>query len=256
MKKRHQLPAFLCLKKKFDHQRILQEFKQLNLDNWNLYDDLLPGGSMYENGCQYRGEFLKNFLSDEEISRQGGTTCLHGGENYRQLALTQFNEAVLSLPGTPPQRPAVDGIECEGQASARERVQRVREGSGRYFPQADERNFTKRASWVQGVFSEILDSFAAPLARCRLALMQPGFRVREHIDFNTDYAIRLHIPIVTNQSARIGVRYKGEVIERHLPADGSIWFINAGYPHYAYNDGAEPRVHLVLTLSGQQDLQL
>jgi len=50
------------------------------------------------------------------------------------------------------------------------------------------------------------------------------------------------------------VKYKGETHKMHMPADGSVYFLNTGLVHWAENNGNEGRIHLVISLDGQEDL--
>lgn len=81
------------------------------------------------------------------------------------------------------------------------------------------------------------------LSRGRVIIADPGFKMVEHVDgahINT-----LHIPIVTDENAKIVI--DGE--EFHLPADGSIYLVNATIPHYAYNDSVEnSRMHITFPI--------
>ena len=78
------------------------------------------------------------------------------------------------------------------------------------------------------------------LGRVRILKKEP----RSTLSWHRDPEPRLHIPIITNLGSRIVV--KDEAI--HMPADGSVWIINATQYHTAFNGGEENRVHLVATL--------
>ena len=78
------------------------------------------------------------------------------------------------------------------------------------------------------------------LGRVRILKKEP----RSTLSWHRDPEPRLHIPIFTNLGSRIVV--KDEAI--HMPADGSVWIINATQYHTAFNGGEENRVHIVATL--------
>ena len=78
------------------------------------------------------------------------------------------------------------------------------------------------------------------LGRVRILNKEP----RSTLSWHRDPEPRLHIPIFTNLGSRIVV--KDEAI--HMPADGSVWIINATQYHTAFNGGEENRVHIVATL--------
>ncbi len=121
----------------------------------------------------------------------------------------------------------------------------------------DERNYTQVLDWVKGTyFEEVLNSFSGKPSRARILTMLPGGKLLPHIDYNTDYNIRIHIPIYTNSWALFGTRRQGEeVVVHHMPADGHCWFVNVGWEHSAWNFGDTPRVHLIFAMNNQEDIE-
>ena len=123
----------------------------------------------------------------------------------------------------------------------------------------DERQYNKLKPWVKGSYLEkVVSTFKGFVTRVRLSRMEPGCIIDEHIDYNTDYSIRIHIPLRTNDECGFyihrGSGYKKDYVK--MPADGSCWFINQGYKHSAWNKGESPRDHLVFSIAGQEDLPL
>ena len=85
--------------------------------------------------------------------------------------------------------------------------------------------------------------------------MKPKGFILPHMDYNTSYSVRYHIPIQTNPWSYIGIQRKNELPEvKHLPADGGVWFINQGWKHSAWNLGQTDRIHLIVSVMGQDDL--
>jgi hypothetical protein len=121
----------------------------------------------------------------------------------------------------------------------------------------DERNYTRRNANCTELWARVLDTFRARPTRCRLARMHPGSSIKPHIDYDTDYSIRVHIPIMTNDGSFFFVRRRpsDEPARYHLPADGRCWFINQGFIHWVENNGDTDRIHLILSLDGQEDLE-
>jgi hypothetical protein len=52
----------------------------------------------------------------------------------------------------------------------------------------------------------------------------------------------VHIPLITNE----GCRFVYEDKSFHMPADGSVYYINNGRPHSFMNGGKFPRVHITI----------
>ncbi len=123
-----------------------------------------------------------------------------------------------------------------------------------YHPFYDERNYTEKTEYCEGYIQEVLDMFQSASCRSALVVLYPGEFLSPHFDVGAEYITRLQIPIFTNAGATIGVKGPHGWEEFHLPADGGIYFINAGYEHYAINLGQEPRFQIRICLNGQDDL--
>lgn len=121
----------------------------------------------------------------------------------------------------------------------------------------DERNYTKLVEWAKGTYiEELLHKFKGRTTRSRLLITEPGGFILPHMDYNTNYSIRFHIPIQTNSWSFFGIQRNNELPEiRNLTADGSIWFINQGWKHSAWNFGNTQRIHLVISVMDQLDLK-
>ena len=121
----------------------------------------------------------------------------------------------------------------------------------------DERNYRELEEWAKGTYiEEVLSMFSSP-TRTRFCVISPGGYIKPHIDYNTDYSVRYQIPITTNDWCYVGVQRKGEKPELvHLPADGSVWFMNQGFNHAAWNMGKTDRIHMVVCVDSQEDLSL
>jgi len=123
-------------------------------------------------------------------------------------------------------------------------------------PIGDERNYTELEEWAKGTYiEEVLNLFSEP-TRTRFCVIEPGGYIKPHIDYNTDYSVRYQIPITTNDWCHVGVQRKGESPDLvHLPADGSVWFMNQGYNHAAWNMGKTDRIHLIICVNSQKELK-
>lgn len=121
----------------------------------------------------------------------------------------------------------------------------------------DERNFDTLQDWVKGTyFEEVLNSFTGQPQRVRILRMDEGAVILPHIDYNTTYNVRVHIPIYTNPWSSFGVKRKtGDVEFQHMLADGGAWFINQGWEHSAWNFGKTPRIHIIFALNDQTDIE-
>ncbi len=232
---------------RFDIAELQRDFLKLGLDEYERYNDLNAGSEFYSNALAYRKYLRKWFMNDKEVIQSESQGDELSGSQYRQLALTRFDQSKKSSQFS-------SELEPLKATSGKQLMQRVDPKSEFYVPEADERNYTVRTEVAVDSFARLLDSFKAKVTRSRFAVLMPGFRTATHIDSDTDYTVRIHIPIVTNPDSVFGVYRGKQLTELHLPADGRAWFVNAGYPHYVENRGTEPRVHIIVALDGQEDL--
>jgi hypothetical protein len=87
-------------------------------------------------------------------------------------------------------------------------------------------------------------SFDCEKLAVRLLRLGPGASVREHTDYNLGYEdgeVRFHVPVFTNPAAVFEL--EGRPVGM-LP--GEAWYLDLNLRHRVANDGAEPRVHLVV----------
>lgn len=130
-------------------------------------------------------------------------------------------------------------------------------GSKFYHPHYDERNYTKPTEYYNGYFKTVLDSFPDEVCRSGTVCLHPGKFLSAHFDIGPEYVTRLQIPIITNKKSILGFRSKNDKNTweiYHLPADGSVYFVNAAYEHFAINEGDESRYQIRVCLNGQNSL--
>lgn len=228
-KNRHELPVLKKLDLTVDIERLRAELAEFSTGK--IWDGL---GSDYASLCETHTRLPKMFFKPEELE---GISCVCDLDwektSYQQLSLTEFDDSY--------------SLEQRSEMSGSKWDQRI----AKQDPTADERWFRKIKSDVPQYMREILGQF--PNAhRARFALLAPHSNVKPHIDYDTLYGIRLHIALETNEHCFNGGWDKdGNEVRTHIPADGSVWFINPGVKHYAENGGDTPRNHLIISLDSQ-----
>lgn len=228
-KSRFELPVIKRLDIRFDINRLREELAEFAADK--VWDGL---GSDYAHMCETHTRLPKMFFKKEELESVD-CVCDLDWENtsYNQLSLTEFNDDYDIS-----QRTELSGSRWDTRIAKQD-------------SKADERYYNKIKDEVPPYLREVLESF--PNAhRTRFAKLAPNSIVKPHIDYDTLYGIRLHIALDTNDHCYNGGWDKeGNEVKFHIPADGSVWFINPGVKHYAVNDGDTYRNHLIISLDSQ-----
>ncbi|MEM7132596.1 MAG: aspartyl/asparaginyl beta-hydroxylase domain-containing protein [Chloroflexota bacterium] len=90
-------------------------------------------------------------------------------------------------------------------------------------------------------FQEVIATIECVTTSVRLMKLDPGAEIKEHEDSLGEDEARLHVPILTNPN--VDFYLEGERVEM---AAGSCWYLDFTKPHRVVNNGAEPRVHMVI----------
>lgn len=115
----------------------------------------------------------------------------------------------------------------------------------------DEHYYNKPTErFLSSYFAECCDALGMEIYRVRLALFRSGGFVDWHIDYDPSYATRLIIPIETSAGVLNMTERNGVVEKVHLPADGSVWFINTGFRHAVSNESSMDRTALIISVNG------
>jgi hypothetical protein len=254
MLKRQHLPLMAKLNFKVDIDRLLKEFYELGYDNFNMYNGLSYGNNT-EDGLVVRRVLLEYFLTDEERAEREGKLVADGGEAYKMLCLTEFNGDPEKHNKNLAAKLAEEGMDPRKFARRLEKISDPNHPD--YTPIADEKLYDKRNEFCKGYVAEVLDMIeehVGHVARTRYAVLKAGEEIKPHLDINTDKAVRIHIPLITHEDVVVGTQGKKCTLEKHMPADGSVWFLNQGFKHWVKNPSDVDRVHLVVVVTGQDGI--
>ena len=231
-KSRHELPVIKKLDYQFDIEKLKLELNEFAKEK--VWDGL---GSDYAHMCETHTKLPKMFFKEEELDSVDHVCDLDWeASSYQQLSLTEFDKDYdLS------KRIEKSGSRWDKRIAKKD-------------PKADERWYGKIKDDVPPYLREVLNTFPGA-HRTRFANLAPKSEVKPHIDYDTLYGIRLHIALNTNDECFNGGWDKdGNEISYHIPADGSVWFVNPGVKHYAKNNGNTPRNHLIISMDSQEIL--
>jgi len=107
--------------------------------------------------------------------------------------------------------------------------------------------------YTGSIFEEIVTQCKAPASRIRITKLAPGKQIPFHVDYDVSYAVRCICPIYTNDNVINQFKRNGQMEEYHLEA-GNAYFLNIGYPHAVLNNSDQPRIALMFSLDGTDDL--
>jgi hypothetical protein len=232
-KTRYELPVIKRLDIRVDIDRLRKDAEEFA--KGKTWDGL---GSEYASLCETHTRLPKMFFKEEELENVDCVCDLNWEKtSYQQLSLTEFDESYA--------------LEQRTEKSNSVWDTRIAKKN----KEADERWFRKVKNDVPDSFRDLFKIFDGKIHRTRFAKLAPHSSVKPHIDYDTLYGVRLHIAFETNDDcANGGWDRKGLETKVNIPADGSIWFVNPGVKHYAVNDGATDRNHLILSLDSQECL--
>ena len=100
---------------------------------------------------------------------------------------------------------------------------------------------------------KIVTQLKAPASRVRITKLAPGKQIPFHVDYDVNYAVRCICPIYGGPQV-VNMFKRDSKVEAYTLEDGHAYFLNIGYPHAVVNMGNKPRVALMFSLDGQDDL--
>lgn len=237
-KNRKQLPNFGYLQtKSVNIDAIINHMNKSKLLDPTLYNDIKVSANSKHRDFVIANEYSKNNFFKEE------TAETLEGESYVQLYLTDFDSTKKS-----------SKVELKS-TNIFSRTKRLNPTHRTYLAEADELNYGIRNELVTGIFEEILNMFESKITRVRLAYLKSNFSLKPHIDYDPSYIVRYHVPIITDEKCKMHVVRNGKEYSSHFSADGRIYFLNAGHLHWASNNSNIHRLHLIIDVHGQKELE-
>lgn len=107
--------------------------------------------------------------------------------------------------------------------------------------------------YVGSYFEEIVNQCTAPASRVRITKLAPGKMIPFHVDYDVSYAVRCIVPIYGGKNV-INLFKRDDKIEAYNLEDGTANFLNIGYPHAVINMSDKPRIALMFSLDGTDDI--
>lgn len=107
--------------------------------------------------------------------------------------------------------------------------------------------------YTDSVFEKIVTQLKAPASRVRITKLAPGKTIPFHVDYDVSYAVRCICPIYGGKNV-INLFRRDNKLEAYNLEDGNAYFLNIGYPHAVVNMSDSPRIALMFSLDGTDDL--
>lgn len=214
-KNRKELPVLQKINLSFDAEKLKNALKEVEQKDWNA----CLGGNFNELRKAYGSKLSKLAWNISHKEEPDNWESL----GYHQMALTKFDENYEI------RKNRNSGSKWDSQFMKNDK-------------KYDERAYSKPLKNLPEYISYVFSKFPH-LTRVTLARLLPGQELKPHIDYDTTFSCRYHIAIETNEQCFIN--------DNHIPADGSVWFLNQGKKHWAVNNGNTPRTHLILKCDSQ-----
>tara|TARA_Y100001937_G_scaffold68710_1_gene93887 strand:- start:263 stop:883 length:621 start_codon:yes stop_codon:yes gene_type:complete len=107
--------------------------------------------------------------------------------------------------------------------------------------------------YTGSVFERIVTQCKAPASRVRITKLAPGKTIPFHVDYDVNYAVRCICPIYGGRNV-INLFRRNNKLEAYNLEDGNAYFLNIGYPHAVVNMSDAPRIALMFSLDGTDDI--
>ena len=107
--------------------------------------------------------------------------------------------------------------------------------------------------WDGSYFEEIVTQLNAPASRIRITKLAAGKVIPFHVDYDVSYAVRCICPVYGDKNV-VNLFRRNDKIEAYNLENGNAYFLNIGYPHAVVNMSDKPRIALMFSLDGTDDL--
>lgn len=107
--------------------------------------------------------------------------------------------------------------------------------------------------YTGSIFERIVTQCKSPASRVRITKLAPSKTIPFHVDYDVSYAVRVICPIYGGKNV-INLFRRDNKLEAYNLEDGNAYFLNIGYPHAVVNMSDAPRLALMFSLDGTDDL--
>jgi hypothetical protein len=108
--------------------------------------------------------------------------------------------------------------------------------------------------YTDSYFEHVVTQLKAKASRVRITKLAPGKVIPFHVDYDVSYAVRCICPIYTDRNV-VNLFRRDDQLEAYNLEPGNAYFLNIAYSHAVVNMSDKPRIALMFSLDGQDDLQ-
>jgi hypothetical protein len=103
-------------------------------------------------------------------------------------------------------------------------------------------------------FEKIITQLNASASRIRITKLACNKVIPFHVDYDINYAVRCICPIYGDDQV-VNLFKRDNKLEAYNLENGKAYFLNIGYPHAVVNMSNKPRIALMFSLDGTDDLE-
>ena len=103
-------------------------------------------------------------------------------------------------------------------------------------------------------FEQVVTQLKATASRVRITKLAPGKMIPFHVDYDVSYAVRCICPIYGGENV-VNLFKRDNKLEAYNLQDGNAYFLNIAYPHAVANMSDKPRIALMFSLDGHEDIE-
>ena len=108
--------------------------------------------------------------------------------------------------------------------------------------------------YTNSYIERVVTQCKASASRVRITKLAAGKNIPFHVDYDVSYAVRCIVPIYGDNQVVNLIKRDGK-LEAYNLENGNAYFLNIGYPHAVINMSNKPRIALMFSLDGTDDLE-
>jgi hypothetical protein len=217
---------------RFDIERLVQEVKKIE----EQFVDVVSANKLF---CSNNLQLVDNVYN-----------------NFEQITLTTYNgPAIEEVSKDVCQHYSETLGDDDLKGISKIGAYRLKIKKENLHPALNEHNYNFPTElYKNSYFEEIVNMFKSKAIRVRLTKLNGNSSITPHIDYDPSYAVRVLVPIISNDHVINKFWVRGEEKSYNLPANGDAYFLNTGFKHSVENNSDQDRICLMFSLEDQEDI--